>query len=87
MYLIVENLSAEEYSAIRDDFTRENYWVKHAPLLLVSWLNFCFSKGNFSGSQKLIILPQAEIPKFVISQMSLPSTDLYKKYKATDVKP
>ena len=59
LYLTVENLSAEEYSEIRDDFTRENYWAEHAPFELDCWLNLFFSKGRFPGSQKLIMLPQA----------------------------
>ena len=70
LYLTVENLSAEEYSEIRDDFTRENYWAKHVFFELDCWLIFFF-KGRFPGSQKLIMLPKAEIPKFVRSQTPL----------------
>ena len=85
-YFTVENLPAEEYSEIRDDLTRENYWSKFAPFMPDCWINFLFSEGRFPGSQKLIILPQAEIPKFVKSQTLLSPTDLYQKYKATDAK-
>ena len=28
LYLTVENLSAEEFSEIKDDFNRENFWTK-----------------------------------------------------------
>ena len=84
LYFTVENLPAEEYSEIKDDLTRENYWSKYAPFMLDCWINFLFSKGRFPGSQKLIILPQAEIPKFVQSQTPLSPIDLYQKYKATD---
>ena len=76
LYLTVENLSAEEYSEIRDDFTRENYWAEHAFFELDCWLIFFF-KGRFPGSQKLIMLPKAEIPKFVRSQTPLSPIDLY----------
>ena len=86
MYLTVENLSAEEYSEIRDYFTRENYWAKHATFELDCRLNFFFSKGRFPGSQKLIMLPQTEIAKFFKSQTPLLPIDLYQKYKATDAK-
>ena len=58
LYSTVENLSADEYSEIRDDFTRQSYWEKHAPFEPDCWLNFFLSKGRFPGSEKLIILPQ-----------------------------
>ena len=45
LYLTVENLSAEEYSEIRDDFTRENYWAKHAFFELDCWLIFFLKEG------------------------------------------
>ena len=53
LYLTVENLSAEEYSEITDDFTRKNYRAKHVPFELDCWLNFFFSKGSFPGFLKL----------------------------------
>ena len=42
--------------------------------------------GGFPGSQKLIILPQADIPDFVKTETPLSPIDLYKKFKATDAK-
>ena len=86
LYLTVENLSAEEFSEIKDDFNRENFWAKHVICQLDCWIAFFFSKGRFPGSQKLIMLPQADIPDFVKTEMSLSPIDLYKKFKATEAK-
>ena len=83
-YLTVENLSAEEFSEIKDDFNRENFWAKHVICQLDCWIAFFFSKGRFPGSQKLIMLPQADIPDFVQTETPLSPIDLHKKFKATD---
>ena len=85
-YLTVENLSAEEFSEIKDDFNRENFWAKHVICQLDCWIAFFFSKGRFPGSQKLIMLPQADIPDFIKTETPLSPIDLYKKFKATDAK-
>ena len=45
-----------------------------------------FSKGRFPGSQRLIMLLQADIPDFVKTEMPLSPIDLYKKFKAKDAK-
>ena len=45
-----------------------------------------FSKGRFPGSQRLIMLLQADIPDFVKTEMPLFPIDLYKKFKAKDAK-
>ena len=84
--MTVENLSAEEFSEIKDDFNRENFWAKHVICQLDCWIAFFFSKGRFPGSQKLIMLPQADIPDFVKTEMPLSPIDLYKKFKATEAK-
>ena len=50
------------------------------------WRDFFFAKGRFRGSQELIMVPQAEIPKFVRTKTVLSPTDLYQKFEATDAK-
>ena len=86
LYLTVENLSSEEFAEIKDDFNRENFWAKHVVHELDCWIAFFFSKGRFPGSQKLIMLPQADIPDFIKTEAPLLPIDLYKKFKATDAK-
>ena len=86
LYLTVENLSSEEFAEIKDDFNRENFWAKHVVHELDCWIAFFFSKGRFPGSQKLIMLPQADIPDFIKTETPLSPIDLYKKFKATDAK-
>ena len=87
LYLTVENLSAEEFLEIKDDFNRENVCTKHVGHEIDCWIAFIFSKGRFPGSQKLVMLPQADIPDFVKTETPLsPTDDLYKKFKATDAK-
>ena len=83
MYLTVRNLSSQVFAEIKDDFNRENFWAKHIVHELDSWIAFFFSKGRFPGPQKLIILPQINIPDFVKTETSI---DLHKKFKATDAK-
>ena len=65
MYLTVENLSTKEFAEINDDFNRENFGAKHCAHELDCWIAFFFSKERFPSSQKLIILPKADIPNFV----------------------
>ena len=86
MYLAVENLSAEEFSERKEDFNGENFWARHVVHELDCWIAFFFIKGRFPGSQKLIMLPQADIPDFVKTETPLSPIDLYKKFKATDAK-
>ena len=86
LYLTVENLSSEEFAEIKDDFNRENFWAKHVVHELDCWIAFFFSKGRFPGSQKLIMLPQADIPDFVKIETPLSLIDLYKKFKAIGAK-
>ena len=85
-YLTVENLSAEEFEEMKDDFNRENFWEKHYANELDCWIAFFFSKGRFPGSQKLIMLPQANIPNFIKTGTSLSPIHLYQKFKATYAK-
>ena len=86
LYLTVENLSAEEFSEIKDDFNREKFWGKHCANELDCWIAFFFSKGRLSGLQKSIMLPQVDIPNFVKTETTLSPIDLYQKFKATDAK-
>ena len=85
LYLTVENLS-EEFAEIKDHSNKENFWAKHVVYELDFWIAFFFSKGRFPGSQKLIMLPQGNIPDFVKTETPLSPIDLYKKFKATDAK-
>ena len=85
-YLTVENLSAEEFAEIKDNFNREKFWTKNYANELDCWSTFFFSKGRFPGSQKLMMLPQADIPNFVKTETPLSLIDLYQKFKATDAK-
>ena len=85
LYLTVENLS-EEFAEIKDHSNKENFWAKHVVYELDCWIAFFFSKGRFPGSQKLIMLPQADIPDFVKTETPLSPIDLYKKFKATEAK-
>ena len=56
---------------INKDLQRENYWVNiEAVDFLDCCSDFFFAKGRFPGSQELIMVPQAEIPKFVRTQTS-----------------
>ena len=86
MHLTVENLSAEEFSEIKDDFNREKFWAKHCANELDCWIACFFSKGRLPGLQKSIMLPQADIPNFVKTETPLSPIDLYQKFKATDAK-
>ena len=86
MHLTVENLSAEEFSEIKDDFNREKFWAKHCANELDCWIACFFSKGRLPGLQKSIMLPQADIPNFVKKETPLSPIDLYQKFKATDAK-
>ena len=64
------------------DLQRENYQVNiETADLLDCWSNILFAKGSFPGYQELIMLPQAEIPKFVRTQTALSPIDLYKNSK------
>ena len=86
LYLTIKNLSSEEFAEIKDDFNRENFWAKRVVHELDCWIAFFFSKGRFPGSQKLIMLPQANITDFVKTETPLSPIALYKKFKATDIK-
>ena len=65
LYLKVENLSTKEFAEINDDFHGENFWAKHCTHELDCWIAFFFIKERFPSSQKLIMLPKADIPIFV----------------------
>ena len=83
----INNLPADEMMEINKDLKRENYWANFQTVdLLDCWSDFFFVKGRFPDSQDLIMVPQAEIPKFVRTQTALSPIDLYQKFKATDAK-
>ena len=86
LYLTIQELSTEKLKEIKDDFTRENYWAKHVSGDLDCWIRFYYSKGQFPGSQNLILLPQIDIPDFIKTDMPLSPIDLYQKIKATNAK-
>ena len=86
LYLTVENLSAGEFSEIKDNFNRESFWAKHVVHELDCWITFFLSNVRFPGSQKLIMLSQYDIPDFVKTETPLPPIDLYNKFKETDAK-
>ena len=52
MYLTVENLSAELFAEIKDNFFRENFWTKHVVHDLDCRINFFFNKGKVSWLSK-----------------------------------
>ena len=82
----LKKLSIEKLKEIKDNFTRENYWAKHGSDDLDCWVSFYYSKGQFRGSQNLILLPQIDIPNFTKTDMPLSPIDLYQKFKATNPK-
>ena len=86
LYSTVENLSAQEFAKIKDDFNRENFGAKHCANELDCWIGFFFSKRKFPSSQKLIMLSHANISNFVKTETLLLPIDLYQKIKATDAK-
>ena len=72
---------------INKELLRENYWANIETVdLLDCWSDFFFAKIGFRGSQELIMVPQAEIPKIVRTQTALSPIDLYQKFKAADAK-
>ena len=86
LYLTLETLCSEEFAKIKDDFNRENFWAKRVVHKLDCWIAFSFSKGRFPGSQKLILLPQADTPDLVNTKTPLSPIGLHKIFKATDAK-
>ena len=72
---------------INKGLQRENYWVNiETVYFLDCWSDFFFAKARFPRSQELIMVPQAEIPKFIRTQTELSLIDLYQKFKETDAK-
>ena len=85
-YLMASNLSAEEFAEIKDDFVGENVWEEYVAHELDCWLSFFYSKGRFPCPQKLIMLPQADIPDFVKTENPLSPINLWKKFRSTELK-
>ena len=50
------------------------------------WIAFSFKHGRFSGSQKLISIPQVKLPFCLRTDMPISPVDLYKKFAGTDAK-
>ena len=44
LYSTMEKLSLDQYSAIKDDFYRENVWAEH---VIKQWIAFYFKHGVF----------------------------------------
>ena len=85
-YSTMQQLSVDEQNEIRDYFLRENFWWENFTSQLDSWVSFYFKFGRFSGSQKLVSLPKADLPFFLKTDMPISPVDLYKKFAGTDAK-
>ena len=85
--LTISNWTADEMSEINKGLQRGNYWANiETDDLLDCWSSFYFERGRFPVSQERIMVPQAEISKFVATYMPLSHIDLYDKFKRTDGK-
>ena len=83
----IANLPADEMMEINKDLEGKNYWSNIETVEdLDCWSDFYFTKGRFLGSQKLIIVPQTQIPPFIKTQTPLSPIDLYQNFKETDAK-
>ena len=74
LFLTVNKLSFEEYNNIKNDFIRENFGddIKS----LDSWVTFYSKHGTFSGSDKLVILPQSKLPPFMKTDIPITPINL-----------
>ena len=50
------------------------------------WISFYFQHGRFTGSQKLISIPEVNLPYFLKTDIPISPVDLYKKFAGTDAK-
>ena len=83
---MLDNLPDDEFKEIINDLHTENYLPDNFDNFLDCWCEFYFHKGRFSGSQELVMVPQAQIPPFIKAQMPLSPIDLYQNFKATDAR-
>ena len=74
---MLDNLPDDEFKEIINDWHTEKYLRDNFYNFLDCWCEFYFHKERFRGSQKLIMVPQAQIPPFVKTQMPLSPIDLY----------
>ena len=82
----MEKISFDEYTEIKNDFYRENFWAEHVVTQLDCWVAFYFKHGRFPGSQKLISIPQVKTPHFLKTDIPVLPIDLYKNFAGTDSK-
>ena len=83
LFLTLEKISFEQINGIKNDFTRANFENSDVKSLQ-SWVEFFFKFGRFPGSDKIIILPQCELPKYVKTDIEISPIDLFKKFNRTD---
>ena len=82
----MEKISFDEYTEIKNDFYRENFWAEHVVTQLDCWVAFYFKHGRFPGSQKLISIPQVKAPHFLKTDIPVLPIDLYKNFAGTEAK-
>ena len=70
-YLTMQQISKDEKDEITDDFLRQNFWWEDVYLQLDSWIAFYFKFGRFPGSQKLILIPKVNLPRFLRADMPI----------------
>ena len=85
-YSTMSKLSMDERDKIKDDFLRENFWAENVVTELDCWISFYFQHGRFTGSQKLISIPEVNLPYFLKTDIPISPVDLYKKFAGTDAK-
>ena len=85
-YSTINKLSIDKRDKIKDDFLRENFWVKNVVIQLDCWISFYFQHGRFPGSQKLISIPKVNLPYFLKTDVPITPVHLYKKFAGTDGK-
>ena len=79
LLLTLEKISFEQINEIQNDFTRANF-ENNDVKSLQSWVEFSFKFGRFPGTDKLIVLPQCELPKFLKNDIAISPIDLFKKF-------
>ena len=85
-YSTMEKISFDEYTEIKNDFYRENFWAEHVVTQIDYWVAFYFKHGRFPGSQKLISIPQVKTLHFLKTDIPISPIDLYKTFARTDAK-
>ena len=86
LYSMMEKVSIGERDKIKEDYLRENFLAENVVTDLDCWIAFYFKHGRFSGSQKLISIPQVKLTFFLRTDMPISPVDLYKTFAGTDAK-